>query len=408
MSLTVLAPVRGCESLQREAILVNKYDLIFFIVFVLFFFSENRMDLPFLDNAFTVIEHYKLKYAVSLIGCAYFMLSLESGERLFREEFSLYLKMILFVIGLSLISIITGRYRGDLINEGMYFSVPLFFSYSAINAKKGTTDSLLNIAFWMTASGFFFKFRHVFSPSSLSSISFAESYSPFEGELAFQSVLFVILYAWKRDRLKYLLSLVICLLSFKRLSILAVLIFSLSMNRLRGGEKPKAGIRTFILAAFLLFPVGIHILLSDSFSELFSAVTGLDLDSFVMSRSLFMRTVLEEYPFFGGLGSVRSFLSEYMRGYYHTNVSIYDLHCDIMRFYLECSLIGLFSLLYAYIKSARSKIALAFVTYIFLESCVNHMFGAGRTMYWIIAYLMIFEFNRGVPYEDIDTAHSSR
>ena len=39
--MTDLAPVRGCESLQREAILVNKYDLILFIVFMLFFFSEH-------------------------------------------------------------------------------------------------------------------------------------------------------------------------------------------------------------------------------------------------------------------------------------------------------------------------------------------------------------------------------
>jgi hypothetical protein len=380
--------------LKRDPWLVSRYDLLFALVFLLFFLSENTLGIAGADALSRILEQYKVKYMACFLACGYFLANTRDGRGWFRRESRIYMANLVI---LTLISAAACFGRGgwkNLAEEALYFLVPLLFSYSLIQVKDGETESCMDWAFWITLLGFLIRYRNRFSLSAFLSVSFVRSYSPFEGEIAFLAMLFVIYYAWKGRTGKYVLSLILCLLSFKRLTIIAAAVFSLCMKRWKKRRAPSAGLKAALLVLFLAVPVIVQLLCSDAFAAFFQARTGLDLNGFAKGRLFFLDVAADHYPAGGGLGSLRPFLSDFLRNYYHTGVKIYDLHCDLMRFYLECTAAGLFSLLYACIRSAETWISLMFIVYILLESCVNHMFGPGRTMYWILAYLMLFAFNR--------------
>lgn len=379
--------------MQKRRWEVNKYDILFFFAVILFFFSENTMNVSVIDGIFNVLEALKFKYIYVFLCCGIFWTVIWKREKLFISEFIIYLENIFVLTLISLISIVIWGNHADLINELLYFLVPLIFSFCLINVKKGEVASCINCVFWILLFGFLLKFRGALSISSILSINFVNSYSPFEGELAFLSILLVIYYSWKGDRKKHIVSLLICVLSFKRLTMILALIISFFMKKLK--EKVEITTRQKIVLAviFILMPILMGLICSDDFANTFYSLTGMDLNSFVKGRFDAINLTFDEYQSGGGLGSVRVFLSDYYRNYYHTNVRSYDLHCDVVRIYFECTVVGLISLVGSYIKSARTSISLMLIGYIFLECCVNHMFGAGRSLYWIVVYMMIYEFN---------------
>lgn len=373
--------------------LVNKYDLSFFFISILFFFSENTINIDSIDIMFGMLERYKVKYILALIFCAIYWIKSSGKKELFHKEFTLYLNNILILGAISIISILIGQRQTDIVNELLYFLVPLFFAYSLINARKGQMGGCIDCFFWIMLVGFLVRSREKLSISSIASINFVKSYSPFEGEIAFLAMLLVFYYSWKGDRFKQIISLTICILSFKRVTFICAILVVLFMKWIQKKECVSRRERFCVIALFMFVPVIMNIICTDWFARVFNNLTGMDFDLFVKGRFFAMNTAFDNYHVGGGLGSLRIFLSEYFRGYYNTMVRTYDLHCDIVRFYLECTALGLFSLLYSYIKSAKTASTMVFMTYVFLECCVNHMFGGGRSFYWILAYMIIFEFN---------------
>ena len=381
-------------TLRSNRFRVNKYDALMFIVVLLFVFSENTMNIEWLDNLFAILERVKLKFLFSFLCCAYFYVKMPKRNLLFGDEFRLYLRNIVILVGISIGSILIFGNRADLINESLYFFVPLFLSFFLINVRKGSVDKCISYVFWAILIAFIIEFRDKLTLTNILSINFLNSYSPFEGELAFLSMLLVVYYSWKGERFKKIGSLVICFLSFKRITMIFSIFAFVFMKALR--NKTVNSLKRYqwiIIAIFIAVPVAMNIICSDSFATFFHSMTGIDFNLFVKGRFLAMSVAFNDYQIAGGLGSVRVFLSEYFRNYFNTNIRTYDLHCDIVRIYLECTILGLFSHVFAYVKSAKSPATLFLIFYILLECCVNHMFGGGRSLYWIVAYLIIYSFN---------------
>lgn len=377
---------------MKVKIKINIYDILMFLTIILFFFSENTTGVLFLDSLFGILERYKVKFVFSLFVVLICLLKIKK-IKWFLYEFKFFLINIVILTVISLVAVVFNGNKSDIINEVLYFLVPLIFSFCMINVKEGNVYKCIDLFYGIVIFGFLLIYREKFTIKSFLSINFINSYSPFEGEIAFLAILLVIYYRWIGNKKRTIISLIICILSFKRITILLAIAFMLYMNNIKRG---KVSIRKkfFAITILILVPVFMNAICSDSFSNYFYLKTGMNFDLFVKGRFSAMNVAFDKYRMGGGLGSVRLFLSEYFRGYYNTQVRTYDLHCDMVRFYLECTILGSFSLLFMYYKCARTNICFFFITYIFIESCVNHMFGGGRTLFWIIAYMMIYLFNK--------------
>lgn len=384
---------------------ISKIDLTFVIVVIAFMFSEFTTSIDSIDAFFSLMERYKIKYVLALIMCMYYMCKSGFGLKgYFSRETKYYLLNVGVLSIISLVLQVINGFKGDLINEALYFIVPIVFAYTLINAKKGVVDSCINIIFYTTIILFIISFRTSFNLNALLSIDFVESYSPFEGGPAFISLVLTMYYRYRRDWPKTILSALVCILSFKRMTfIFCVLVLFLYDKILRIKWKQKTKI---LVCIFLILPILIQIICSDSFAQSFYSATGLDLNVFVKGRFDSINLVVDSDEIKYGLGSCRLYLSRFYRNLYNTGL-MYDTHCDIIRFYLECGIVGSFSLAYCYFKSAsKSNVATFLMFYIFIECSVNHIFGGGNTLYWILTYLVLFCFQTNERDKKYDVAKS--
>lgn len=283
----------------------------------------------------------------------------------------------------------------------LYLGVPIVFSYALVNVKDGNVKSCLEQFFWIILIGFVFTNLGNFNISSILSIDFLDSYSPFESNIAYVSLMMTLYYKWEDNKLKMLISAMISFLSFKRLALLCLIaVLVLPVKRIKGNAKLNR-IQNMVIIIFCLIPVILQTVFSDSFEQYISGLIGMDLNAFMKGRFTAMQIAFENYPSAGGLGSLRMFLKNYYSWYTYTEkLRSVDLHCDIVRFYLECTIVGLLSLLYTYIKNAKTWKTFIVVVLILIMGLTTHVFGYGAVIYWIYYYLLIYYLNYDDEYQN--------
>lgn len=371
----------------------NLLDLLFYVTVFLFIFSEFTTSITIIDNFFDLMEKFKIKYIFAFFCSLIFLLKNSFIlKKYFFKETKYYLLSAFILMIISFILQCIHGFKGDWINETLYFIVPVIFAYTYINSKNGDIDKSIDAIFYAVILIFLLTFSKDLSIKSILSINFVESYSPFEGGPAFLSLMLMFYYKYSGKKLNSIISMLICILSFKRVTaIFCVLIFFL-FDKIKTIKWNKNII--VICVFFSIVPFILRFICNEGFSIWFNSVTNLDLNTFVKGRFSFINTVVDSNSINYGLGSCRLYLTSILRNVHHTN-AIYDLHCDILRFNLECGFIGSFCMLFCYFKSAsKSNLAVFLMIYVFIESCVNHVFGAGNTLYWILIYLIIFILNR--------------
>lgn len=70
------------------------------------------------------------------------------------------------------------------------------------------------------------------------------------------------------------------------------------------------------------------------------------------------------------------------------------MHNDILRIYMECTIVGTIAFTVQYFKIVKDNIfSFLLMLYAFMELFVAHYIGPGSTSFWIIAYILTFYFN---------------
>lgn len=376
----------------QKRITINKINLTFGFCVVLFIFSEYKTQVEAIDSFFAIVERYKIKYIFALLCCTYYITRTGLKKRgLFYKETQYYLANVAILSIISFVLQCVNGFKGDLFNETMYFITPIVFACSLINAKDGRIEKSIDTVFYVTVVIFIVAFRQYFNLSSVLSINFVKSYSPFEGGPAFIAVILTMYYRSRKDWVKMCIAAIVCLLSFKRMTFIfciIIILFYDQILKIKWNEK-----KIIWIGIFTVLPIAIQLMCNDSFGASFYSNTGMDFNLFVKGRFNTINLVVDSEEIKYGLGSCRLYLTRYYQNYYNTS-SMYDTHCDILRFYLECGIVGTISIAYCYFSSAaKSREATFMFLYIFIESCVNHIFGVGNTLYWILVYLVVFYFN---------------
>lgn len=378
------------EEMCKEGLFIFKKKwLIFPAIFLLSiqFFSE----VPFLYK----LDQTGLKHILAVAICFWGLCTDVRGFQIKIRNFSSEIKTVCMVtaalVFISFIYMFVNGFSFGWISEMYYLLVPVFFVYSIFkyDCSIEHLEKIMDMFLYSMIFGFIFFILKRISAGQLGTVSFLDSSSPFEIECAHIFLMLYIFYTFENNTWKRILSGFFCVLAWKRVCLLYLVFVTLFHGRI-SREKP---VSKYLLMAMtlglVLLPTVVQLILTDGFSNWFTAATGLDLHKFLMFRFETIVTAFESGVPSRGLGT-----------YLYVDVPWYDhfvrvsIHNDAVRLYLETSAAGL--LIFAGGMSSIVKKQYSFIVmlFMFIEMSVSHFLGNGSLPFWIVAYSMIFCFNR--------------
>ena len=336
-----------------------------------------------------------LKYAMAwCFSAVYFLGSGLYEKRRLRgigKEYLLIFGGITFLFAITAILQMINGFNSYAINEAVYYYTPLIFIivYSQISEEQDV-ETILNYLFVLYIIVFLKNFAGQLTLANLKSISFANSYSPFESELAFVFLIFECFYLYMGKRKNAIISLILCILSFKRISMLAAIVFFIISKWIVVKKAVNKKIVIVTTVVFVLLPVLTCLMLNDTLEAWFYQTFHVTLNEITLTRSSRIEAVINSGQIKYGLGSVTTYLTKYLNALHGSNFSNRNLHNDLVKIYLECGILGSIVFTYIYMKAASvSRMLFVMMCYIFFECYFNHLFGAGSTDIWILIYLIM-------------------
>ena len=336
-----------------------------------------------------------LKYAMAwCFSAVYFLGSGLYEKRRLRgigKEYLLIFGGITFLFSITAILQMINGFNSYAINEAVYYYTPLILIivYSQISEEQDV-ETILNYLFVLYVIVFLKNFAGQLTLANLKSISFTNSYSPFESELAFVFLLFECFYLYRGKRKNAIISLILCILSFKRISMLGAIVFFIFSKWIVVKKTVNKKIVIVTSGVFVLLPVLTCLMLNDTLEAWFYQTFHVTLNEITLTRSSRIEAVINSGQIKYGLGSVTTYLTKYLNALHGSNFSNRNLHNDLVKIYLECGILGSIVFTYIYMKAASvSRILFVMMCYIFFECYFNHLFGAGSTDIWILIYLIM-------------------
>lgn len=336
-----------------------------------------------------------LKYAMAwCFSAIYFLGSGLYEKRRLRgigKEYLLVFGGITFLFAITAVLQMINGFNSYAINEAVYYYTPLIFIivYSQISEEQDV-ETILNYLFVLYIIVFLKNFAGQLTLANLKSISFANSYSPFESELAFVFLIFECFYLYMGKRKNAIISLILCILSFKRISMLAAIVFFIFSKWIVVKKAVNKKIVIVTTVVFVLLPVLTCLMLNDTLEAWFYQTFHVTLNEITLTRSSRIEAVINSGQIKYGLGSVTTYLTKYLNALHGSNFSNRNLHNDLVKIYLECGILGSIVFTYIYMKAASvSRMLFVMMCYIFFECYFNHLFGAGSTDIWILIYLIM-------------------
>lgn len=307
------------------------------------------------------------------------------------KEYLLVFGGITFLFAITAILQMINGFNSYAINEAVYYYTPLIFIivYSQISEEQDV-ETILNYLFVLYVIVFLKNFAGQLTLANIKSISFANSYSPFESELAFVFLIFECFYLYMGKRKNAIISLILCILSFKRISMLAAIVFFIFSKWIVVKKAVNKKIVIVTTVVFVLLPVLTCLMLNDTLEAWFYQTFHVTLNEITLTRSSRIEAVINSGQIKYGLGSVTTYLTKYLNALHGSNFSNRNLHNDLVKIYLECGILGSIVFTYIYMKAASvSRMLFVMMCYVFFECYFNHLFGAGRTDIWILIYLIM-------------------
>ena len=345
-----------------------------------------------------MVDDMKIKYIVLLFSFVAIYVS-SHVDIILHNKFSPEAKYFWYaffsVLFTTLFFQLNVGFHSESINEFLYLLVPFLFVSCVVSADESVAERLVESCFFLTLLCYFLTVLHgVISGLSIYSISFVDSFSPFENELSPYFVYFEIYYLFKGNKKRSFLCVVLTFLSLKRFCLLKAILFYIlfAFTDLRKIDK-----RLFWLTiiAFILLPVAMEYLVRADDWRFLEELTGQDAETFTMSRSsIFLYTMQEIDKLNFGFGTTVYLLQDW---------AAQSLHSDILRLYLEGTLFVTIVYTMSFFHMVRNYNLYTFLIFfqVFSEGIFNHwMLGAGITCQWIIIYLMIFTINRSDKLKD--------
>lgn len=353
------------------------------ILFCSIFFMQT------MDNVFTQYE-YMFQVQVKMIKNIFLVLallvmafyikkSITSYKQLKFFSEICYFSLAVFIIAIISIIFATLQHKFNIItiNALIKLMFPIIVAFILINFYSIDELKLsMKISFVITFVGYLIfdiGFRGL-TLNDITSISFVESYSPFESHyFSPQSMAFCCFFMYFREnRWITFLSCVFVFMTYKRLMIVAMLILFIIPKIFNPDYKVKKYINIVIILIFVILSyVLLNMLKLGDIN-----ILGISLDQLTMGRSYFYRLLMET-------------------GYtsYGLNTSVLalgrDLEMDLIKLLLEVGILGLLSYIASIVLIGGQKLYnVLLVVFVLGNSLISHFFDI--TYFWIVFYITIY------------------
>lgn len=357
------------------------------------------------------MDNAKIKYMLLFLTCLINIIALGSSKGntkflpngKFKFEFSLYIKAILSLGVITLGYQICNGFKSYAISEILYLLTPLLFVALLVSVDSYNIPRMINALFYGIIVIFVLQNISILSIKSILSIDFFNSYSPFESGLSGIMVIFNLFFLVNGNKKKSIVCCVISYITLKRISVLinlALLIFWPILEKAYKNKKLVKKLTKLAMIFFILLPIGLEFFYSDKMADIISSKYHVDMNELTMDRYRRTNLVLKNKKHIVyGLGSTTDFITKYLSN--GSDLENRNLHSDILRLYLECTIIGTIIVTYCYFKSTKNNLyAFILILNAFVDLIFNHNFlGAGNTGLWCIIYMVIFYINN---YDEMD------
>lgn len=277
--------------------------------------------------------------------------------------------------------------------------VPVLIYISYINVYSNGFTFNVDIVFYLLIIFFIIYSIGKISINNITSISFLNSYSAFESKYAYYALILQFYYAYKKDKLKMIISFIICVLSLKRVAFIFAFILLIFHKFILLDKPVKKNVIIGTIAIFMMAPIMIQIVCNDAFGDWFNNVTGQNLNLLLSGRISKFNAVFDSGEMKYGWGSSTIYLTNNLWSFArHTD--FYDgqsinIHSDIIKMYCECSILGLYIFLHCHLSQVKNSMTCYFIMlYLLTDMLVNHHLGIGKALLWIIVYIVINEIKQ--------------
>lgn len=210
-----------------------------------------------------------------------------------------------------------------------------------------------------------------------------------ESDLSNFFLLLFLFFAFRKLKWRCLLSGVGVFLGYKRFAVLYLVILICVLRFIPRDKKVNNKIILATVVLFCLAPFAVYYMCTDVFANWFYNKFGIDFNQFTMTRFYIINTVIDANLQNYGLGTVTDYLES--RGVAGQT----NMHNDILRIYMECTLLGTIIFTRNYFKMVQKNwYSYLTMLFIFVELFVAHFLGPAATSFWTVAYLAIFTFNK--------------
>ncbi len=299
---------------------------------------------------FTFIFLDEFKYIIKLTVCfgllsGYFMIKNNGFE--FETAMGLIKLLIPVLVAFVLLNIMPLK---DIYNFMAIILIIMFIAY--------VTTCIDNISF-----------------ANIRTINLLSSHSPFESTYFSPAAMSFCLFFcyYRKNKLYTYLSVIFTIMTFKRIMVIYAIFLILFGGIISKWKKvPKVVSTMFIICFSIISFVYIQLMLGN-IEDLAYKYLGINLETFTMGRSFFMRYI------------VRSFVST---GFMSSTVLFRSMEMDLPMIYVEMGILSVIATIYYFTKIAKDNwYNLIIISFCLLQLLTSHWFDI--TYFWIIAYITI-------------------
>lgn len=264
--------------------------------------------------------------------------------------------------------------------------LPILVSFIILNLDLKNFQNYIYIFFVRAILQFLIDQGENISVDAILSINWNDSASAAtETSVAHIFCIFTIFFLFQKKKVLALISTLFCLICFKRFAFIFSLI-SWCICPFVPNRKMRLPSFWILSIAFIVSPIFILFIYSKQGEMFFEAILGLDLNDFTMGRYNLVNFTLNHFNGqYNGFGCIHNFFLE-QGGVY---AQLTSFHCDMLRIYLECTLVGVVIYVFALMDIAKKNWRIFYMLFfLFVEMIVSHFLG--RFVEWTLFYLFAF------------------
>ena len=294
------------------------------------------------------------------------------------------------LLAISFIYMILNGYSNAWLTELYFLIVPAWFifCYLGEDNSKERFDLAMNTMFYSISLIYIINKLPLLNMNNIRQISFVESRSPFEFGGAQIFAIMYMYYSYRNIKWKKRISCLLAICSWKRMALVFVVLYTIFQLIEKKVKPTTLKYKIIMTVIFCLVPAIMEMILTDEFAQWFYTKFSIDLKSFMMSRFELLSYAMNNDAPSHGLGTFFSIKIPWYGGYLEES-----MHNDIIRLYLEVSIVGLGIFIWCYTSLVKNNFSGFVMLYIFVELASAHFLGSGSMPYWITILICIYYMN---------------